>query len=574
MARAKATEASRSKAKPNAVDELTRGIATLRELSVQIDDLSRDGFPYREAVRARTELSFRETIRRLFGEKSPEYQTHKNHKLKVGTRAESAQSTALLKEFIAALEIQKADLLGLKPEKVIAVVTAESAHPSLTMVPPFIASDSNTMSSAGSPAPPAAIAAPIPPTTATIASAGDNPPSSSQFPSSATSRLVAASTSSAVSDTMPPPVRDTLAPRSVQAPSSASSTPAESAQISQLSPTPSPVTPPPLTTGIASAIPSGTSVGTTRATGEATILTTTIPPIASTRSTVPQGTIPPVPHTTLRPRPAPLVTAGSPAPAQPVTHVLPTPTLTPPPAPAPEPPQKAAPSFAATTSDSSPVAVQDNRTAPPLVQSMVATPTSTIPAPQQETPAPPSVTEVPAPVRSSAPASAQIPSPEKAPEARVSAEHGTLEILRRVCTRFHLVARQLRLRKEYRPTLEITDEYDLQDLFYALLRLQFDEVGTEEWTPAYTSGAPRTSYLLDWEKTVVVVKQTRSGLTTKDLAEQIAADTARYSARPNGANLVCFVYDPDGRVGNPRGLEADRSSTEGTYRVEVIVAPK
>jgi hypothetical protein len=153
-------------------------------------------------------------------------------------------------------------------------------------------------------------------------------------------------------------------------------------------------------------------------------------------------------------------------------------------------------------------------------------------------------------------------------------EYGTLEILRRVCARFHLVARQLRLRKEYRPTLEINDEYDLQDLFYALLRLQFDEVGTEEWTPAYTNGARRTSYLLDWEKTVVVVKHTRSGLTTRDLAEQIAADTAHYSARPNGTTLVCFVYDPDGRVGNPRGLEADLSSTGGPYKIEVIVAPK
>lgn len=147
-------------------------------------------------------------------------------------------------------------------------------------------------------------------------------------------------------------------------------------------------------------------------------------------------------------------------------------------------------------------------------------------------------------------------------------------MLRRVCARFHLVARQLRLRKEYRPTLEINDEYDLQDLFYALLRLQCDEVGTEEWSPAYANGMRRTSYLLDWEKTAVVVKQTRSGLTAKDLAEQIAADKAHYAARPNGATLVCFIYDPEGRVGNPRGLEADLSSTDGPYRVEVIVAPK
>ena len=147
-------------------------------------------------------------------------------------------------------------------------------------------------------------------------------------------------------------------------------------------------------------------------------------------------------------------------------------------------------------------------------------------------------------------------------------------MLRRICARFHLVARQLRLRKEYRPTLEINDEYDLQDLFYALLRLQFDEVGTEEWSPAYADGARRTSYLLDWDKTVVVVKQTRSGLTTKDLAEQVATDKAHYSARANGATLVCFIYDPDGRVGNPRGLEADLTSIDSTYTVEVIVAPK
>lgn len=225
----------------------------------------------------------------------------------------------------------------------------------------------------------------------------------------------------------------------------------------------------------------------------------------------------------------------------------------------------------------SPTPAAEIRTVPPIVQSMAPTTTNTTPAPQQEPTTSPSVAQAPSPVRSSAPAapaSTQNPIPEKMPEAQVSAEHGTLEILRRICARFHLVARQLRLRKEYRPTLEITDEYDLQDLFYALLRLQFDEVGTEEWTPAYTNGAPRTSYLLDWEKTVVVVKQTRSGLTTRDLAEQIAADAARYSTRPNGTTLVCFVYDPDGRVGNPRGLEADLSSTDGGYRIEVMVAPK
>ncbi|MCK6500073.1 MAG: hypothetical protein L6Q38_11415, partial [Nitrospira sp.] len=72
MARAKSAEQSRQRVKPTLVEELSRGIDKLRELSTQIDDLSRDGFPYGDAVRSRTELSLRETIRRLFGEKSPE----------------------------------------------------------------------------------------------------------------------------------------------------------------------------------------------------------------------------------------------------------------------------------------------------------------------------------------------------------------------------------------------------------------------------------------------------------------------------------------------------------------------
>jgi hypothetical protein len=38
----------------------------------------------------------------------------------------------------------------------------------------------------------------------------------------------------------------------------------------------------------------------------------------------------------------------------------------------------------------------------------------------------------------------------------------------KICERFHIVARQLRSRHEGRPTLSISDEYDVQDLAHAL----------------------------------------------------------------------------------------------------------
>ena len=113
-----------------------------------------------------------------------------------------------------------------------------------------------------------------------------------------------------------------------------------------------------------------------------------------------------------------------------------------------------------------------------------------------------------------------------------------LDLLRKVCLRFHAVARQLRLRKDYRTTLEVEDDYDLRDLLCALLKLEFDEVGFDEWTPPYTGGSTRTTLLLHSEHIAVVVKKTRSGLTAKELTEQIAADAKdRKSTRLNSSHM-------------------------------------
>jgi len=558
MARAKATEALRSKTKPNAVEELTRGIATLRELSVQIEDLTRDGFPYREAVRARTELSFRETIRRLFGEKSPEYQAHKNHRLRVGSRAESTQSTSLLKEFIAALEIQKAEVLGLKPEEVIAVVSAAPDRPPLAAVPPASSPDTATPPIALESAPLAAATVSNLPAQSPIAPASVSPLPPSLPPAAPTPSVAVSSAPTPATGTVPPSVRTTEY-RAVQPSLPVNPGSAEAAATPHI--------------GMAPPVAAGVPLETVppvrmKTAGDTPIPTTTIPPLAPTLSAVPHGTMPSVPHTTLRPRPVPPVSAESQA------TTPPTNTQTQTPAPVATSPRLDTLSPAAAPTTATPAPAPEMRSVDPISQATAPAPTSATPAPQQELTASPPVAQVPPLVRPATSASTPNPIPEMVQESKVYLEHGTLDILRRVCARFHLVARQLRLRKEYRPTLEINDEYDLQDLFYALLRLQFDEVGTEDWSPAYANGMRRTTYLLDWEKTAVVVKQTRSGLTTKDLAEQVAADKAHYAARPNGATLVCFIYDPEGRVGNPRGLEADLTTTEGSYRVEVIVAPK
>jgi hypothetical protein len=145
--------------------------------------------------------------------------------------------------------------------------------------------------------------------------------------------------------------------------------------------------------------------------------------------------------------------------------------------------------------------------------------------------------------------------------------------LERLFSRYHLVARQLRERYDGRQTLDINDEYDVQDLVFALLRINFDNIRKEEWTPSYACGCSRMDFLLKNEGIVVEVKKTRIGLTQKELADQLIVDMERYQAHPDCKVLFCFIYDPEGRIGNPEGIE-ELSKPHGNIDVIVLVAPK
>jgi hypothetical protein len=76
------------------------------------------------------------------------------------------------------------------------------------------------------------------------------------------------------------------------------------------------------------------------------------------------------------------------------------------------------------------------------------------------------------------------------------AEQQSVKAVLAVCDRFHSIARQLAQRREDRTTLEIEDEYDVQDLLHALLRLYFDDIRPEEWTPSYGGASSRMDFLL------------------------------------------------------------------------------
>lgn len=149
-----------------------------------------------------------------------------------------------------------------------------------------------------------------------------------------------------------------------------------------------------------------------------------------------------------------------------------------------------------------------------------------------------------------------------------------LSLIETLCLRFHSAARQLQQRHNDRDTLTINDEYDVQDFLHAILRLHFDDIRAEEWTPSYAGGSSRVDFLLKAEQIVIEVKKTRASMKAKELGEQLIIDRARYESHPDCKTLVCFVYDPEGRIGNPVGMERDLEKHGGTMRMRVIIAPK
>ncbi|MBM6995776.1 hypothetical protein IM700_008860 [Paenibacillus sp. DXFW5] len=149
-----------------------------------------------------------------------------------------------------------------------------------------------------------------------------------------------------------------------------------------------------------------------------------------------------------------------------------------------------------------------------------------------------------------------------------------IDNLGNIFNKFHRVAKQLRSRHSERPTLDITDEYDVQDLLHSIMHLHFDDIRAEEWTPSYAGGGSRVDFILKNEKIVVEVKRSRKSMKAKDLGEQLIIDIQRYKVHPDCKTLLCFVYDPEGYIANPRGIENDLNNKTDNMPVHVFIRPE
>lgn len=156
---------------------------------------------------------------------------------------------------------------------------------------------------------------------------------------------------------------------------------------------------------------------------------------------------------------------------------------------------------------------------------------------------------------------------------RAGAAANSVDVIERRCRRFPLLVDRLQDRQRGRGPVPVADEYDVQDLLHAILKLHFDDVRTEEWTPSYAGSSSRVDFLLPRERIVVEAKMTRASLGQKQVANELIIDRARYAAMDGVDTLICLVFDPERHCNNPAALEHDLANTDGHLKVVAIVCP-
>jgi hypothetical protein len=140
---------------------------------------------------------------------------------------------------------------------------------------------------------------------------------------------------------------------------------------------------------------------------------------------------------------------------------------------------------------------------------------------------------------------------------------------------FQVAARSLSHRQRSRPPFIIENEYDLQDLLFAVLRCVFLDVRREEWTPRRAGSAKRMDFLLQESGIVLEAKLVRDRRHAQSVADELRIDIDCYGERFECRHLIALVWDAERHIIDPEQFGADLSGLRQrdgrTFDVTVLV---
>jgi len=152
-------------------------------------------------------------------------------------------------------------------------------------------------------------------------------------------------------------------------------------------------------------------------------------------------------------------------------------------------------------------------------------------------------------------------------------ESTPIQVIKNLIDKFHSVSIQLNKRHNGRAGFELVDEYDVQDMFHALLALHFNDIRAEEFTPSCAGTSSKIDFILKNEQIGIEIKKTRAGLERKELKKQLTEDIKSYRSHDDCKTLFFFIYDPEHRIDNPNGFERDMSEVIDGVDMKIFIRP-
>lgn len=142
-----------------------------------------------------------------------------------------------------------------------------------------------------------------------------------------------------------------------------------------------------------------------------------------------------------------------------------------------------------------------------------------------------------------------------------------IRLLRRIPTAF----RPLIERRRARQGIALVDEYDLQDVVEATLRLLYNDVRPEERSPSNAGSSSTIDFLVKQEQLAIEIKVTRQQRGEKDIKNEITTDIFDYERHPSVRGLLIVIYDLAGTFKNAGGFEDDFTKYVNNLQVETLV---
>lgn len=164
--------------------------------------------------------------------------------------------------------------------------------------------------------------------------------------------------------------------------------------------------------------------------------------------------------------------------------------------------------------------------------------------------------------------------PERA--ERIRADRSTVDVvasLHAVADGLPTALKALTSSRGERAKFEITDERDLQDVLYFVVRSVFHSARREEPTPSSAGSFKRADIAVPEAQVLIETKVVRNQNHARKVADELRIDFESYHVHPSCGTVFALVWDPDRLIPDPHQLERDLTSerSKGQHKFDAIV---